>query len=386
MHAVRTPRNVLSVVLLMAACMAQLIPGATAQTNALERVTNTTNETSPLKKAGPPHDQYMAGIVTGDPHGTEFAAASEIATLIATGQETGPHGELALGVAPMVGDGGLQNIRDVLTLAEADMSIVPEALLNGAPGVQGLGDVRKKIVYIARLYVEEFHLLAPRPIQNISDLAGKTVNLGVKNSAAAVIGGYIFERLGLKVNLVNLDQSTAMSAMTTGEVAADLVLSGKPVGSLASYPASEALGDRFHLIAIPYLPGLEEGFLPTTLTHDDYPNLIGAGKSLDTIGARSVLIAYNWPKGSDRYRLLDSFVRTLFSRFSELKAGSHHSKWREVNLAATIPGWSRFPPARRWLDQQEFESFMSKFGTAAEADRARLFDDFLRWREQSGGG
>jgi TRAP-type uncharacterized transport system substrate-binding protein len=381
MHAVRTPKNVLSVALLVAACMAQLIPGATAQTSALKSVTNATNETSPLKKAESPHGRYTTGIVTGDPNGTEFAAASEIATLIATGQETGPHGEVALRVVPMVGDGGFQNIRDVLTLAEADMSIVPEALLNRAP-VLGLGDVRKHIVYIAPLYVEEFHILAPLWVRNINDLAGKTVNLGVKNSAGAVLGGEIFERLGLKVNVVNLDQSAAVSAMTTGEVWADLVLSGKPVGSLASYSIIE---DGFHLIAVPYLPALQKEFLPATLTRDDYPNLI-LSESVTTIGARSVLIAYNWPKGSDHYRLLNSFVRTLFSRFSELKDDLHHPISREVNLAATLPGWSRFPPAQRWLDQQEFESFLSKFGTGVEADRARLFDDFLRWREQSGGG
>jgi TRAP-type uncharacterized transport system substrate-binding protein len=381
MHAVRIPKNVLSVVLLVVACMAQLIPGATAQTSATESVTNATNETRPLKKAGPPHDQNTTGLVAGDPNRTEFAAADEISILIATGQETGPHGEVALRVAPMVGDGGLQNIRDVLTLAEADMSIVPVALLNRAP-VLGLGDVRKQIVYIALLYVEEFHILAPLWIRNISDLAGKTVNLGVKNSAVAVLGGEIFERLGLKVNVVNLDQSAAMSAMKTDEIAADMVLSGKPVGSLASYSLVE---DGFHFIAIPYLPALEKEFLPATLTHDDYPNLI-LSESVPTIGARSVLIAYNWPKGSDRYRLLDFFVRTLFSRFPTLKAGPHHPKWEEVNLAATLPGWSRFPHAQRWLDQQEFDTFLSKFGNGAEADRARLFDDFLRWRKQSGGG
>lgn len=126
--------------------MAQLILGATAQTSALQRVTNATNEPSPPKKPGSPHDQNTTGIVPGDPSGTEFAAAYEIATLIATGQETGPHSEVALCVAPMVamvGDGGLQKIRDVLTLAEADMSIVPVALLNRARAVLGLGDGRK---------------------------------------------------------------------------------------------------------------------------------------------------------------------------------------------------------------------------------------------------
>jgi uncharacterized protein len=379
MHAVRTPRNVLSIVLLMAACMAQLILGATAQTSALEGVTNAINETSPLKKARSPHDQNTTGIVTGDPNGTEFAAADEIATLIATGQETGPHGEVALRVAPMVGDGGLQNIRDVLTLAEADMSIVPVAMLYRARAALSLDNVREQIVYIAPLYEEEFHIVAPWTIRNISDLAGKTVNLGMKNSAVAVLGREIFERLGLKVNVVHLDQSGAMSAMRTGKIAADLLLSSRPVGSLASYE-----GNYFHVAAIPYLSALKD-FLPVTLTHDDYPNLIFPGQSIDTIGTRSVLIAYNWPKGSDRYRLLDLFVRTLFSRFSELQTGPHHPKWREVNLAATLPSWSRFPPAQRWLDQQEFESFLSKWGSGAKADRARLFHDFLRWREQSGG-
>jgi uncharacterized protein len=261
------------------------------------------------------------------------------------------------------------------------MSIVPVALLNRAP-VLGLGDVRKQIDYIALLYVEEFHLIAPLQIQNISDLAGKTVNLGVKNSAGAILGREIFERLGINVNVVNLDQSSAMSAMRTGDIAAVLVLSTKPADSLASYSIFED-EFRLHLIAIPFLPALEKDFLPSTLTYEDYPNLIAY--NVNTIGVRSVLVAYNWPKGSDRYRLLDSFVRILFSRFSELK-GLHHPKWQEVDLAATLPGWKRFPPAQRWSDQQEFESFLSKFGNAAEADRARLFEDFLRWREHSGGG
>jgi uncharacterized protein len=381
MHAVRTPKNVLPVVLLVVACMTQLIPGAKAQTDALERVTNATNKASQLKKAGP-HDPTTLGIVTGDRNDTEFTAADEIAQLIATGQESGPHGEMALRVAPVVGDGGLQNIRDVLTLAYADMSIVPVPLLNRAPAAPGLEDVRKQIVYVAPLYTEEFHILAPWSIRTISDLSGKSVNLGAKNSAVAVLGGEVFEHLGLKVNAVNLNQSGAADAMRRGEIEADVVLSGKPVGGLKNYTVEDGL----HIIEIPYLPALEKDFLRATLTHDDYPNLILPGQSIDTIGTRAALIAYNWRKGSDRYRLLDSFVYTLFSRFSELQTGPFLLKWWEVNLAATVPGWSRFLPAQRWLDQQEFESFLSKFGTGAAADRARLFDDFLRWRERSGGG
>jgi uncharacterized protein len=386
MNACRTSRNVLQVVVLMSACMAQLIPGATAQTNAPESVTNTTNEVSLLKKAGPPHDPYTTGIVTGDPNGTEFAAASEIATLIAAHQVTGPHGEVALRVTPMVSNGGLLSIRDLLTVAEADMSIVPVALLNRAGAMLGLDDVHEQIVYIAPLYEEEFHILTKWSIRSISDLAGKTVNLGTKNSAAAVLGGEIFQRLGLKVNVVNLDKRRAVDAMERGEIEADVVLSSKPADALASYTVEDTVKEGFQLMGIPYSPVLGEDFVPATLTYDDYPNLVFPGKSVNTIGVRLVLIAYNWPKGSDRYRLLDLFVRSLFSRLSELKADPHYPKWRDVNLTATLPGWSRFPPAQRWFDRQELESFLSKWGTGAETDRARLYRDFLRWREHSGGG
>jgi hypothetical protein len=64
MHAARTRTIVLSVVPLLAVCMAQLILGATPHTTAVEKVAKVTRETSPLKKAGPPHDQYTMGIVT----------------------------------------------------------------------------------------------------------------------------------------------------------------------------------------------------------------------------------------------------------------------------------------------------------------------------------
>ena len=265
------------------------------------------------------------------------------------------------------------------------MSIVPEALLNRARAVPGLDDVRTRIVYIAPLYVEEFHFIALFTIQNINELAGKTVNLSVKNSDIAVLGGEIlFERLGLKVNVVNLDHSAAMSALRKREIAADLVLSGKPEASLVSY----TLEDGLHLIAIPYLPTLKD-FLPATLTYDDYPNLILPGqKSIDTIGTRSVLIAYNWPKGSDRYRLLlDLFAHALFLRFSELQTGPHHPKWREVNLAGDfLRAGAGFRPRGAGLTSKSSNSFLSKFGNGAATDRERLFDDFLRWGEQSGGG
>jgi hypothetical protein len=64
-----------------------------------------------------------------------------------------------------------------------------------------------------------------------------------------------------------------------------------------------------------------------------------------------MITSHNWPIRSERFRLLESFVQTFFSRSPEFLDDSHHAKWREVNLAARLPGWQRFGPAERWLQR-----------------------------------
>jgi uncharacterized protein len=376
-RALRTAKTIFLVPLLTIACIAQFIFDPSAQTSAAKTVTNAENDTNSSKRARSPQNSNRLGIVIGDRDDSELAAANDIMTLIARGQETGPHGEVALRVVPISGGGGFQNIRDLLTLPDADLSIVPAPLLDRAPAALSMDDIRKHIIYISPLFEEEFHLLASSSMRDISELAGKAVNLGVKNSAVDVLGREMFERLGVNVNVVNLDENDAANAMRKGQIEADLVLSSKPVRSLANY----TLADGFRLIAIPLLPGVERDFFPVMLTHHDYQNLVPSGVDVDTIGVQSFLIAYNWPKGSVRYSLLDFFVGTLFSAFSELQAGSHRPKWRETNLGATLPGWTQFPTAQRWLDRIELESLLSKRGIDAPADRKRLIQDFLRLRK-----
>jgi len=100
----------------------------------------------------------------------------------------GPHGEVALRVVPIVGNGGTRNVLDVLTLAGADVAIAPVVLVNRLREAKTFGDISDKLAYIAPLYIEEFHLLARPEIANLTDLAGKRVNLGEDGSAGAVLG------------------------------------------------------------------------------------------------------------------------------------------------------------------------------------------------------
>src|SRR3954453_229623 len=126
--------------------------------------------TSKSEAAPRPANSNTVGIVTGRPNEPDFTIAQEISTVLATGQETGPRGEVALRILPMVGKGGIQNVRDVLSLPGADMAITPIILLNRLRASKELGDVSKSLVYIAPLFHEDLHILARPEIRTVADL------------------------------------------------------------------------------------------------------------------------------------------------------------------------------------------------------------------------
>jgi hypothetical protein len=205
----------------------------------------------------------------------------------------------------------------------------------------------------------------------------------------------IFKALGIEVEEVSMSQSEAFEKVKSGEIAATALIAGKPVRSMAKLGRADGL--RF--VPIPYSQPLIADYLPTSLTHDDYPDIIPVGQSVDTIAVGAVLIAYNWPKTSvDRYRRVERFVEAFFSKIAEFKKPPRHPKWREVNIAATLPGWTRFEAAQNWLDRirtAEDEPNVRRTsvtgrGVARSDAAARnalsedpaLYQEFLRWRQQ----
>jgi hypothetical protein len=119
-------------------------------------------------------------------------------------------------------------------------------------------------------------------------------------------------------------------------------------------------------------------YYPSTLTHDDYPDISPTGRSVDTIAVGAVLIAYNWPKTNvDRYRRVQRFVE-FFPKITEFQKPPRHSKWREVNLAAQLPGWTRFEAAQAWLDSQASQATQASAESAPGFPQAVKLDGVVR--------
>jgi hypothetical protein len=105
-----------------------------------------------------------------------------------------------------------------------------------------------------------------------------------------------------------------------------------------------------------------------------------------------VLAVYNFPKGTDQSRRLERFISYYFEQFDKLKQPSFHPKWRDVNLAAKVPGWNRYWLAADKLAAMEKAASLNnrtakpvRSGEAVGAkssEHEALFRDFLIWMKQ----
>jgi TRAP-type uncharacterized transport system substrate-binding protein len=351
-------------------------------------------------------NENTVGVISGSPNSddTYLQMAYDLADVLNDGDN--------LRILPIAGIGGPRNIRDVRYLRGVDIGLTQTNILNSfRRSNERMGQVDDKIVYIAKLFNEEVHLVARPDITSIEQLRGLKVNLDAKGSGTSYSMRDLFKAVGIEVEEVSMSQFEALERVKSGEIAATALIAGKPVRSMSKLTR----GDRLHLVPIPYPTQLIGDYLPATLTHDDYPEFIPAGETVDTVAVGAVLIAYNWPKTNvDRYRRVQRFVEAFFPKIAEFQKPPRHPKWREVNIAATLPGWNRFPAAQEWLDSQHVDvaqrsspnntgvmqqtvapgpyqpapspsgNTRASSGAVQPSADPALYQEFLRWRQLRG--
>ena len=259
-----------------------------------------------------------------------------------------------LRVLPILGVGGLQNLNDVLFLNNMDMGVADQdnIMLLKQKDPQLYAGLEKRVNFITKLYNSELHVLARQEIRTFADLKGKKVSFNLKDSQSEVTAIRVFTMLNLQVERQNMDVDTAIGKLLNGEIAATIMLTGAPQVAIAKLKST----DGVHLLSLDdaSLPGYNLApvfaeYLPGELTHDVYPNLIPAGAPVQTIANRALLVTYAWPENSAQYRKVAHFVNEFFNKIDCFKESGRHPKWREINLWADIPGWTRFKPAAEWL-------------------------------------
>ena len=338
---------------LLLAIQPSLVDAQTTQSlgqNAGSRRSNPPPKPQETAKAKPKEsiNAWTVGLAGGLLEGAPIRFASEMARVVDDGDN--------LHVLPVVTRGPTENVNSLLYLRGIDVAIINSDSLDEYKSQ--LPDIQRKIAYVLNLFPSEMHLFVRPEIQSLNDLAGKKVNFNTLGTAAAYSGPLIFSRLGLDVEKTFIPHQVALEQMRKGEggMAAVVFITSKPVDAFVR----GRFEPGFKFLAAPYNRKLEDYYLPSTLTAADYPNLINQGERVDTIAVPTALVAFNWPTTSNRYDRVARFVDHLFSRLDRLQGPGFDPKWKSINLAASVPGLTRFPAAQAWLDRHPRGSQASK--------------------------
>jgi TRAP-type uncharacterized transport system substrate-binding protein len=330
-------------------------------------------------------NMWTVGVAGGLMSGTNMTIADEMFQVLDDGDN--------LRVIPMVTYGAASNLEDLLYLRGVDVAVTQSDVFEYFKTQRKIANLESRVHYVLRLPISEMHLIAGKDIKTIEDLRGKKVNFGPAGSASSLTGTIVFQRFGVKVEPTLYDNSMAMQKLKSGEIAALVRVVGKPVDVLAKIPASADL----HLVPLPYSKAFADFYTLGEFTSQDYPGLVPDDQTIDTIGVPSVLAVYNWPKNTDRYRRVARFVEALYSKWDKFQEPPRHPKWRDINLAATVPGWTRWSVAEDMLrklrqdavaeapsSSTEFSAFLRTKTAATDTPEQRdaLFREFLQWQQR----
>ena len=331
-------------------------------------------------------NNWTVGVAGGNMDGTYLRFADEIGKVLDDGDE--------LRVLPIISRGAAANLQDLLYLRGIDVAFTQSDVFEYFRTQRKTPHLEDRIRYIVRLPIAELHVTVARPeIKTLEDLRGQKVVFGPPGSSPTLTGPIVFPRLGIPVEPVFIDFSNGLKMLRSGEVAGLLGVVSKPVDYWSKMPANAGL----RLLPVPYTKALADLYVIGEFTNADYPNLIPPGERIDTIAVPSVLAVYNWPKNSDRYRRVERFTQYLFNRWDKLTQPPFHPRWRDVNLTATVPGWTRLGVAEEMLQRlaqedssdqtmaRDFQTYVTRQVRSAprnDTERDAMFRQFMLWREQ----
>jgi TRAP-type uncharacterized transport system substrate-binding protein len=292
-----------------------------------------------------------------------------------------------LRVLPIISYGAVGNVTDLIYLKGVDFAITYADVLDHFKNVEKIPGIDRRVNYVIPMFQGDFHLYVRPEIKTIQDLAGKKVSFNTVGSAANYTGNIVFDRLGVKAEKVFMNNALAVEAMRKGELAGLVHVVGKPNELFTRLKPEPG----FHFLPLEFSEKFQDYYTPSELTAADYPNLIAQGEKFETISVQALLAVYNWRSDTDRYRRCVRFVEYLFERFDKLRVAPYQPGWKEMNLAGTIPGWTRFPPAQEMLNRvaarPKIDPALARTQAARvapnnQAEQERLFQQFLEWSKQ----
>ena len=163
-----------------------------------------------------------------------------------------------LRLLPVLGEGSVQAVSDVLRLDGIDAALVPSDSILYADTQGLMGRDSGKVMFLARLATLKLALVTRKGTTDISALTGKRIATGPANSSGFAAGEWVFGSLGIAFTRVAASGPDALNALVTKQADAALVMG---TADLARMPNPEA----YHVLPLQLSAELQTVF-------GSYPN------------------------------------------------------------------------------------------------------------------
>jgi TRAP-type uncharacterized transport system substrate-binding protein len=287
-------------------------------------------------------------------------------------------------ILPILGRGGGQNFLDILFLQGIDVGMVERDVIDNYKEKDPTlyGNIGTRLRYILKLTNSEMHFFARHEIKKLEDLRGKKVSFYKPDSSSDQAASFILDTCQIKTEKVYADTDLGAEMLKKGELMAVARISGAPHSALTNFTSEDGHFIPMDEENLP--PGcfqkLMKSFLPAFLKNEHYPKVIQESDLVPTVANATILVTYNFPAQTERYGVVAKFVNALFDNIDKFRDGPRHPKWKEVNIAAEVPGWTRFAPAQEWIN-----AHAKTAGGARSDDVKTAFERYLQERLRSSG-
>src|SRR4029450_3972698 len=123
--------------------------------------------------------------------------------------------------------------------------------------------------FISEMYISELHVMVRPEINSFADLEGKKVSFHTPGAGPSVTGPILFQRLGVKVEPVYINNAIAYEKMKQGEIAALIHTVRKPTALFVKNKNDAG----FKSLPVP-LDKFDDLYVPSVFTAEDYPGYV----------------------------------------------------------------------------------------------------------------
>jgi uncharacterized protein len=270
-------------------------------------------------------------IVTGPERGTYIQIGADLAKYVAA-----PAG---IDLDVLASKGSAENVQELryepgvkLALVQSD---VYQAYLDMAKnGNAEAGQIIRPLRLIMPLYDEEIYFVVRNdsPMQNINEIKGKTISVGLIGSGTAQSATTLYRLMfGQTIpdqNVQHLSNEDALAALIVRKIDVAIVVAGQPAKLFTDMNPDLLAQIRFLKLdpTAPETARAKQTYFPATIRTSSYPNWLK--QDVPTLTVKAFLVTYDYNL-RDTVGKLDRFADSLCTNFDTLQQHGH-PKWKEV--------------------------------------------------------